>query len=87
MEKSGVETGLRTYWTAWGILLLLTVGMVLLSRPVVLIAGILIKGAIIALWFMHLRHEAPALSLAVTLGILVTAALLFFLIVPDGLAM
>ena len=77
----------RTYWIAWLFLLILTLVMVVLSSPVVLLAGMTVKAAVILFWFMHLRSERVGLVAAVLAAIFVTGFLLFGLLVPDGRAM
>lgn len=88
-------TSYRTYWFVWLILLILTVLMILLETvefskalTIFLLAGaMMVKATLIAGWFMHLRYERLALVLSVTLGTLVTAAVLYFLLIPDSMAM
>lgn len=87
MEGKPREPGIRAYWVAWLVLLVVTIGMIGVSHPALLILGIAIKASVIALWFMHLRYEALALAVGVVVSILFTGLLLFVLIVPDGLAM
>lgn len=87
MDAEHASPDFKIYWLAWGALLILTLLMVFFVEPAVLIAGMLVKGGIIALWFMDLRHELWGFTVGVTLMILGTGALLFFLIIPDGLAM
>ena len=53
----------------------------------VLVVAMRVKATVIGGWFMHLRLERTALVLSVVIGTFLTAALLFFLIVPDGIAM
>jgi len=77
----------RVYFKAWVALLGITLLMVFYTHTGVVIAGVMAKAAIIALWFMHLRYERRALVWCIVLPILVTAMLLFGLIIPDGLAM
>lgn len=77
----------RGYWYAWLILLALTLAMVFVGHPAVLLGGMMVKATIIALWFMHLRHERLSLGLAVAISILFTGLALFVLIAPDGRAM
>ena len=87
-------TSYRTYWSIWVILLVLTLLMIFLEAiefsvagTIILLSGaMLVKATLIAGWFMHLRYERLALVLSVTLGILVTAAFMYFLLIPDGLA-
>ncbi|MFN7972577.1 MAG: cytochrome C oxidase subunit IV family protein [Acidobacteriota bacterium] len=76
----------KSYWIAWSILLAITVVMVSIATPAVLLAGIAVKASIIALWFMHLRHERLALTATVIAASLLTCLLLFGLIATDGLA-
>ena len=88
-------TSYRTYWITWGILLTLTILMLFTEAAgfsavftvLFLVAAMLIKAALISGWFMHLRFERAALVVSVAGGTLATAALLFFLLVPDGMAM
>lgn len=85
----------RTYWMAWGALLALTLLMILVEAArlplaltiLVLVSAMLVKATLIGGWFMHLRFEQKALVVAVVGGTLLTAAVLFFLLVPDGIAM
>lgn len=84
MERAA---GYGTYWAAWLLLLGITLAMVLTGHPVVLLGGILLKATIIVLWFMHLRYERLDFTLVIVLGTLLTALVLFGLIVPDGRAM
>ncbi|MFQ5679482.1 MAG: cytochrome C oxidase subunit IV family protein [Gemmatimonadota bacterium] len=92
MERT---TAYRTYWIAWGLLLILTLSMILvelagfpfLAAVGFLVAAMMAKATVIAGWFMHLRFERRALVLAVVAGTLLTAAFLFGLIAVDGAAM
>lgn len=85
----------RTYWIAWAVLLALTLLMLFTEAArlpaaitiLVLVGAMLVKATVIGGWFMHLRFEHRALVLTVVLGTLATAAALFFLLIPDGLAM
>jgi hypothetical protein len=77
----------RKYWTAWFVLLGITVAMLFLADPAILISGISIKAAIILLWFMHLKDERPAFTVTILASIFFCALILFALIAPDGLAM
>jgi hypothetical protein len=74
----------RTYWIAWLVLLAMTVAMIAMSHPGVLLAGIGLKSAIIALWFMHLKWERGFLAASVAVGIVATTLALFGLIVVDA---
>lgn len=80
------------YWIVWGVLLVLTLIMMAIGSvtiPKALLLGILllamlVKASLIGGYFMHLRFERLALVISVAAGLLVTAAVLFFLIAPDG---
>lgn len=85
----------RVYWVAWGTLLVLTVIMLLLESSdfprgaavLFLVTAMLIKATVIAGWFMHLRYERLALVASIVASTLATAAVLFFLLLPDGVGM
>lgn len=85
--------GYRTYIRIWLVLLALTVVMLFLdTAPIprglligVLMVAMLAKAGLIGGWFMHLRFERMVLGLAVFFGLLLNGAILFLLIVPDGL--
>jgi cytochrome c oxidase subunit IV len=89
MEKA---MAVRTYWISWGTLLILTMIMLLLEKSgfprvaavLFLVMAMLIKATVIGGWFMHLRYERVALVAAVVGAVLATAAVLFFLIIPDA---
>ena len=82
----------RTYWIAWGVLLVLTLTMVVLDRAplpygaflIVMLTAMLAKATVIAAYFMHLRFERWPLVLAIVLGLPINAAILYILIVPDA---
>ena len=82
----------RTYWIAWGCLLMLTLTMVALDQAqlsarvymVVMISAMLAKASVIAAIFMHLRSERWGLVLGVALGLPINAAILYVLITPDA---
>jgi len=85
----------RTYWKSWGVLLALTAVM-LYSETVplvraatvgLLLVAMLVKAGVITAWFMHLKFEKAALVAAVVGTTVLTAAVLFGLIAPDGVAM
>ena len=86
-------TSVRTYWVCWGILLVLTAIMLLTegssfprgAAVLFLVVAMLIKATVIGGWFMHLRYEQVALVAAVVGATLATAAVLFFLLIPDAL--
>lgn len=82
----------RLYWVIWGVLLALTllmmvVGSVTIPKGIlvgILLVAMLVKASLIGGYFMHLRFERLALVISVAAGLLATAAVLFFLIAPDG---
>jgi caa(3)-type oxidase subunit IV len=88
-------TPYRTYWILWVILLALTAIMIVtegagLPRAAtiaVVVGAMVTKVTLIGGWYMHLRYERAALIAAVVGGTFATAAILFFLIAPDGIAM
>ena len=90
MAKS--EPGYRTYWRTWFLLLVLTLIMVVMDQVnapravllVVLLSAMLTKAILIGGNFMHLRYEKPSLAITVAATLLLTGAVLFFLIAPDG---
>ena len=87
-------TSYRTYWGIWVVLLVLTLFMITIegvemsrALTVLVLAGaMMVKATLIAGWFMHLRYEHIGLMLSVVLGTLGTAAFLYFLLIPDSLA-
>jgi caa(3)-type oxidase subunit IV len=86
-------TSYRTYWIAWGILLVLTFIMLIMEAArlpaavalVVLCTAMFIKATVIGGWFMHLRTEARILVVVLVASTLITAAFMFFLLIPDAL--
>ena len=84
--------GYSLYFKTWMILLVATVimlGIEYFHLPralmvVALVAFMLIKASFIAGNFMHLRFEKRNLILGVLIGLLITGAVLFFLIWPDA---
>ncbi|MCP3959285.1 MAG: hypothetical protein GY719_15650 [bacterium] len=52
---------------------------------IVLVLAMLLKAFLIGSYFMHLRFERLFLWMSVVLGLLINGAVLFGLIVPDGL--
>jgi caa(3)-type oxidase subunit IV len=86
-------TPYRTYWIAWGILLVLTFIMLAVEAArlpaavalVVLTLAMFIKATVITGWFMHLRTEHRGLVIALVAGTLITVAFMFFLLIPDAL--
>jgi len=83
---------MRTYWITWSVLLVFTVVMLwadsaALPRQafvVFMIAAMLTKASIIGANFMHLKAERVQMILTVVVGLLVTGAILYGLIVPDA---
>jgi cytochrome c oxidase subunit IV len=84
----------RALWKTWGLLLALTLVMVfvdVLDLPrillfVVLIAAMLTKAFFISSQFMDLKHEKIVVGLSVAFSLLFFGAILFALMVPDGVA-
>ncbi|HJP02254.1 MAG TPA: hypothetical protein QF764_10840 [Planctomycetota bacterium] len=76
-----------SYWIAWFVLLLITLAMVFIGSKPVLAGGMIVKAAIIALFFMHLAFEKKSLIYTVLIGIFATTAVLVVLVAPDGTAM
>ncbi|MDP6539840.1 MAG: hypothetical protein QF903_02325 [Planctomycetota bacterium] len=76
-----------SYWIAWFVLLLITLAMVFIGSKPVLAAGMVVKAAIIAMFFMHLAFEKKSLVYTVLIGIFATTAVLVVLVAPDGAAM
>jgi cytochrome c oxidase subunit 4 len=82
----------RTYWRAWAVLLALTLTMIVLDRAplahdafvALMLSAMLVKAALIAAYFMHLRFERWSLVLAIILGLPLNAAILYVLIAPDA---
>jgi len=87
LEPGHTLVSYRTYWLAWGFLLLLTIAMVFVQGPLVLIAGMTLKASVIALLFMHLGFEKLDLTLVIAISIVGLSLLLFGLMIPDGRAM
>lgn len=83
----------RLYWFTWAALLALTMVMLLVEGAAVgrsllvgvLLAAMLIKVALIAGNFMHLRDAHPGIIWTFIGGLLVTGVLLYVMIVPDAL--
>ena len=83
---------MRGYWITWSVLLVFTVVMLwadTASLPrmafvVFMIAAMLTKASIIGANFMHLKSERLPLIATVVVGLLVTGAILYVLIVPDA---
>jgi len=83
---------MKTYWTTWAILLVLTVVMLwadaaAIPRPafvVFMLAAMATKASMIAANFMHLRLERAGIILTVIVGLPVVATLLYVLIAPDA---
>ncbi len=93
MAKTLDEVDYKIYWLTWAVLLALTLLMLVtgyVSLPKVfvlflLLTAMLVKASLIGAHFMHLRFEKLSLVLTVAVGILGTAAILFFLIAFDGI--
>ena len=84
----------RVFWQTWGILLALTVVMIfvdVVDLPrglllVVLLAAMLTKAFLIGARFMDLMNEKHVVGFAVAFSILFFGAILYLLMIPDGLA-
>lgn len=83
---------MRGYWITWSVLLVFTIVMLWAdsaSLPrtafvVFMVAAMLTKASIIGANFMHLKSERLPLIVTVVVGLLVTATILYVLIVPDA---
>ena len=92
MTEKRPDASYRTYWSTWLVLLVVTLLMILVglrAAPKGLIVALLLcamlaKAALISGNFMHLRFEKWTLALTVAVGVLFTAAALFFGIAADG---
>jgi cytochrome c oxidase subunit IV len=87
MSSTRAQPTYRSYWGAWLVLLALTLAMVFAGARPVVVGGIVAKGGIITLLYMHLWHEHRRLFWTVLLGIFLTSAVLVALMVPDARAM
>ena len=84
---------MRSYWMTWSVLLVFTVAMLWAdsaSLPrtafvVFMVAAMLTKASIIGANFMHLKSERLPLITTVVVGLLVTGAILYVLIMPDAI--
>ena len=93
MAKDATGVPYSVYWRTWAFLLILTLGMVVLDQAavprvvlvLVLLTAMLVKAALIVGNFMHLSQEKLSIALAVVGALLLTGAVLFLLIAPDGL--
>ncbi|HEY7818890.1 MAG TPA: cytochrome C oxidase subunit IV family protein [Vicinamibacteria bacterium] len=93
METSGTSP-YGALWKTWAVLLALTVVMVFLDVMdlprflllVVLLGAMLTKAFFISSQFMDLKHEKLLVGVSVAFAILFFGAILYALMVPDGLA-
>lgn len=84
----------RSFWKTWAILLALTVVMVfvdVVQAPrallvIVLLGAMLTKAFLIGAEYMDLKHERLVVGVAVAFSLLFFGAVLYALMVPDGLA-
>jgi cytochrome c oxidase subunit IV len=75
----------RVYWVTWGILLVITVGMLAAEKfhmpkwflITFLLTFMAVKAVMIAGTFMHLRFEKRNLAVMVGAGIVVTSLILY----------
>jgi cytochrome c oxidase subunit IV len=89
-----MEAVYKPLWKTWGILLTLTSIMVfvdVMDLPrtillVVLLSAMMTKAYLIATEFMDLKHERPAVGIAIAVSILFFGTFLFAFIAPDGFA-
>lgn len=85
--------GYKLYWIIWGVLLVVTVGMVFIAETplpeiahvLLLLAGSCVKATLIIFFFMHLKFEKAGLILTVLVGIFLTGILMFVLPAYDGM--
>lgn len=90
--RHDATTGLATYWRTWTLLLVLTTLMLVLDSlamprtPFVLlmVTAMMLKAALIAGIFMHLRQESLDLVIAIAVCALGCGVLLWALIVVDA---
>ena len=75
------------YFRAWAALLVITLVMVCTGHPAILLIGMAAKASIIAAFFMHLKYESRDFVIMIAGCIVVFSAVLWLLILPDGLAM
>ncbi len=87
MTDSTAPANYSTYWKVWATLLVLTVVMLFVDSAPILIAGICVKAFLIAAWFMHLKDERLDFIIYVAGSMAFFSAILYFLMVPDGMAM
>ena len=84
---SGTRAPYALYIKAWITLLVITLLMVFVSNPTMILIGILAKVSIIAAVFMHLKDETRDFIFIIAFSIVFFSALLFGLLIPDGMAM
>lgn len=90
--KAAEFPGYGIYWRTWGFLLLLTAVMFFLDNlsmprtPFVLlmVTAMLVKVALIAGIFMHLRQESLDLAIAIAVCVLGCGGILYALTVVDA---
>ena len=83
---------MRSYWITWSVLLVFTVAMLWADSASLprqafvgfMVMAMLTKASIIGANFMHLRSERLPLMTTVVVGLLVTGAILYALIIPDA---
>ncbi|MFQ5528915.1 MAG: cytochrome C oxidase subunit IV family protein [Gemmatimonadota bacterium] len=88
----GHKTSFKSYWLAWGVLLVLTLAMLVVESAgltrilaaLFLLAAMAFKASIIGGWFMHLRLERRTIVLPLVLATLITALVLYGLIAVDA---
>lgn len=92
-SSSKTGSGFGAYWRTWIFLLVLTLIMVIVDQTslpravllLILLSAMLMKATLIAGNFMHLRYEKLSVAITVAVSLLLTGAILFLLIAPDGI--
>lgn len=92
MSETTSTSPYRTYWITWGLLLVITSGMLaaeMMHMPRWFLIGFLllfmaVKAVMIAGTFMHLKHEHRRLAVMVAAGIVVTSMILYTFITYES---
>ena len=82
-----VMAGLAWSLKAWAALLVVTLLMVFIQARPLLLIGMTVKASLIGWVFMHLRYERRDFVFYVVGSMVISAAILFGLIAPDGMVM
>ncbi len=83
-ENPAAKVHYKSYWTAWGILLAITLAMLAVEHPAIVLIGIVAKATIIMMWFMHLKDEFRDHATIVVTGIFGTCLIMYFLLAHDA---